>query len=139
MRPPQIVATLDNVMKTLLIAVLSLGLFSCRPSHSSSTAADSTAPSTETSRGSGDISADPNPARGEGKLGETTIAWDTKGRKSGEVYVSKGDGPEKLFGSGSSGSKKVNWISATAPYEFRLYEGTDHRRLLSKVQVTHKN
>ncbi len=125
-------------MKPLLIAVLTFALFSCRPSHSTSTAADSAAPSTETSKGSADISADPNPVSGEGELGETTITWDTKSAKSGEVYVTKGDGPEKLFGSGSSGSKKVKWISAKVRYEFRLYEGSDHSKLLSKVQVTRK-
>lgn len=125
-------------MKALLIAVLSLALFSCRPSHSTSTAADSTAPSAETSKGSANISASPNPVGPGGELGETTITWNTGSDESGEVYVSKGQGPEKLFGSGSSGSKKVTWISANVRYEFRLYEETDHNKLLSKVQVTHK-
>lgn len=124
-------------MKTLLVAVMSLALISCGPSDKSSPTAKKSH-SSAVQEGSATITADPNPIPPGGVLGETTISWNTGNDTPGEVYVAKRSGPEKRFAAGASGSAKAKWIQVHTIFEFRLYEGTAHSKLLAKVQVTHQ-
>jgi len=53
------------------------------------------------------------------------------------VFVVAADGNELLFATAPEGSKDVPWISADAPFEFRLYRGSGtDKKLLDKVIVT---
>ncbi|MGI8890856.1 MAG: hypothetical protein ACR2G0_08770 [Chthoniobacterales bacterium] len=123
-------------MKLLFSLALGLLFISCQPADKSESAAKNDAsPSSETANAA-TISASPKSATGSGPLGETTITWDTGTGAPGEVYVSKNKGEEKRFAEGQSGSKKAPWISPHAHFEFRLYQGTEHKELLGKVDVT---
>ena len=83
------------------------------------------------------ITASPNPVTtGEGP-GTTTITWNTgDSTTTCQVYVSEDGGPERLFVDGSTGSAPAPWIQAGKTFEFRLYAGTEHAKMLAKVQVT---
>jgi hypothetical protein len=82
------------------------------------------------------ITASPNPVpAGEG-LGTATITWNTADGTAGQVYVSADGGPEAPFNGGPSGSVPAPWIEAGKTYEFRLYAGTEHAKVLAKTQVT---
>ena len=82
------------------------------------------------------LKATPNPVPYGVGLGSTTVTWNIGVHSVGQVYVSTNGGPEKLFASGSHGSQDAPWTSANETYEFRLYAGTDHTKLLSAVVVT---
>jgi hypothetical protein len=83
------------------------------------------------------IVAEPNPVPSGPGLGQTKISWATLGGAVGEVFVSRDNGPERLFASESVGSAEANWIAAGSHYEFRLYtKNGGTRRLLAKVVVT---
>ncbi len=127
-------------MKALLVVILGFVLSACGASHHSTQAKNknSSAEEAKVPNGAATIKADPNPVPPGGELGTTTITWDTGGNESGQVFVAKDDGPEKLFGTGASGSSEVKWIRIHTRYEFRLYEGTQHDKLLGKVQVVHE-
>lgn len=82
------------------------------------------------------ITASPNPVTtGEGP-GTTTITWNTGDRTMGQVYVSEDGAPETLFAAGPTGSAPAPWIQAGKTFEFRLYAGTEHAKVLAKIQVT---
>jgi hypothetical protein len=84
------------------------------------------------------ITASPNPVTtGEGP-GTTTITWNTGtgDGTTGQVYVSEDGGPERLWVEASTGSAPVAWIQAGKTFEFRLYAGTEHTKVLAKTQVT---
>ena len=82
------------------------------------------------------ITASPNPVTtGEGS-GTTTITWNTGDSATGQVYVSEDGGPEKLWAEGPTGSGPVTWIQAGKTFEFRLYAGTEHAKVLAKTEVT---
>ena len=82
------------------------------------------------------VTAEPNPVpEGEG-LGTTKITWRTGSDTSGEVYVATDGGQETLFVRGSEGSADAPWITAGSTYEFRLYEGRDHKKVLAHATVT---
>ena len=82
------------------------------------------------------IMASPNPViTGEGS-GTTTITWNTGDGTTGQVYVSEDGAPETLFTAGSTGSAPAPWIQAGKTFEFRLYAGTEHAKVLAKAQVT---
>lgn len=68
-------------------------------------------------------------------IGSTTITWKTPGNSWAEVYVSQDNGPETLFVAGPTGFKIAPWIQAGHVYEFRLYEGREHSKLLGSVTV----
>lgn len=122
-------------MKKFLVSALGLMLFctSCNRSPSpSSENKDITASSEKASAAT--ISASPNPIPTGAKLGTTTLTWDTHGDE-GQVYVSENDGAEKLLASGATGSQSVDWIRAHTHYEFRLYEGSAHSKVLAQVEV----
>ena len=82
------------------------------------------------------ITASPNPVTtGEGP-GTTTITWNTGDGTTGQVYVSEDGAPETLFTAGPPGSAPAPWIQAGKTFEFRLYAGTEHTKVLAKTQVT---
>jgi len=68
-------------------------------------------------------------------MGATKITWDTSDDSPGEVYVSENGEQETLFATGPQGSKEASWILADQSYDFRLYAGTEHNRLLDEVRV----
>ena len=82
------------------------------------------------------ITASPNPVTvGQGP-GTTTITWNTGDGTTGQVYVSEDGAPENLFTAGPTGSAPAPWIQAGKTFEFRLYAGTEHAKVLAKIQVT---
>jgi len=82
------------------------------------------------------ITASPNPVTvGEGP-GTTTVTWNTGDGTAGQVYVSVDGGPEAVFAFGPSGSNAASWIQAGKTFEFRLYAGAEHTKVLAKTQVT---
>jgi len=82
------------------------------------------------------IAASPNPVTtGEGS-GTTTITWNTGDGTTGQVYVSEGGAPDTLFATDATGSAPAPWIQAGKTFEFRLYAGTEHAKVLAKTQVT---
>jgi hypothetical protein len=82
------------------------------------------------------ISASPNPVSiGEGP-GTTTVSWNTGDGSAGEVFVLEDGAPEKMFAMGPAGSASAPWIQAGKTFEFRLYAGSDHAKMLAKTQVT---
>jgi hypothetical protein len=68
--------------------------------------------------------------------GTTTITWNTGDGSVGTVYLAKDGEPEAAFASGAPGSASAPWIEAGKTYEFRLYAGTEHTKMLAKTQVT---
>jgi hypothetical protein len=67
-----------------------------------------------------------------------TLTWRTADDGWAEVWVSVDGGPETLFVEGSSGYKLATWIEPGHRYDFRLYEGKAHDRLLGSVVVTRR-
>jgi hypothetical protein len=82
------------------------------------------------------ITASPNPVSTGGRNGTTTVTWNTGDGTQGQVFVSVDGGQEGMFASGPSGSAPAGWIQAGKTFEFRLYAGTEHAKVLSKTQVT---
>jgi hypothetical protein len=126
-------------MKLMVVAILSLTLCACGPARRSAQPEKKNASNKENGtapKSAATITADPNPVPPGGELGATTITWDTGSDQSGEVYVSENGGPEKRFVAGSSGSHNVKWVRAGKRYEFRLYEGSAHSKMLANVLVT---
>jgi hypothetical protein len=110
--------------------VLPLFFFAaCNPSKAPEATAPSGSPGAS-------VTASPNPVLvGEG-TGNTTVTWNTGDGSAGTVYLSKDGGPEAAFASGPPGSAAAPWIEAGITYEFRLYAGTEHSKMLAKTQVT---
>ena len=82
------------------------------------------------------ITASPNPViTGEGS-GTTTITWNTGDGTPGQIYVSEDGAAERLFVEGATGSTPAAWIQAGKTFEFRLYDGNEHAKVLAKTQVT---
>jgi hypothetical protein len=107
-------------------------LAACNPSK----APETTAPSGSPGASGATITASPNPVPvGQGP-GTTTVSWNTGDGGGGQVYVSSDGGSETLFADGASGSAAAPWIEAGKTYEFRLYAGTEHAKMLAKTQVT---
>ena len=106
-------------------------LAGCNPSKGP----EATAPSGSPAVGA-PITASPNqvPA-GEGN-GTTTISWNTGDGSWAQVYVAVDGGSEALFASAPQGSAAAPWIETGKTFEFRLYAGTEHTKLLAKTQVT---
>lgn len=84
----------------------------------------------------GKIEAGPNPVPGGPGWGTTTVTWSTSDRSWAQVYLAVEGKPETLFTEGPSGSVPAPWIGAGPVYEFRLYAGKDHKKVLSSVKVT---
>lgn len=90
----------------------------------------------QSTAGKATLTADPNPVAGGAGWGTTTVKWDTGDNSWGQVYVFVKGRDEVLFIEGPSGSKQAPWISIGPEYQFRLYEGKDHKVLLASVTVT---
>jgi hypothetical protein len=117
------------------IAIL-LPLFffaACGPSKSPEATASAASPAAS----SATITASPNPVTtGEGP-GTTTITWNTgDSATTGQVYVSEDGRPERLWAEAPTGSGSAPWIQVGKTFEFRLYAGTEHAKVLAKIQVT---
>ncbi len=118
-------------MKKFTSAAILLPLFffaGCNPSTN--------APSASPGASTATITASPNPVPAGQQAGTTTVTWNTGDGSAGQVYVSPNGGPEAVFAAGTSGSVAAPWISAGTTYEFRLYAGTEHTKMLAKTQVT---
>jgi hypothetical protein len=82
------------------------------------------------------ITASPNPVPISEGPGTTTITWNTGDGTAGQIYVSEDGAPERLFTAGPSGSLAAPWIQPGKTFEFRLYAGTEHAKVLARIQVT---
>ena len=80
------------------------------------------------------IIATPNPAPAGRGPGKTIVNWHTGDGSPGQVYVSVGGGPERLFSTNPSHQEAT--INTKDVYEFRLYAGTDHTTRLATAKVT---
>ncbi len=80
------------------------------------------------------IIAIPNPVPAGRGPGKTIVNWHTGDGAPGQVYVSVGGGPERLFSSNPSHQEAT--INSKDKYEFRLYAGTEHVTQLATVKVT---
>jgi len=104
---------------------------------SSSTPTPGSETASPSATSSASIVANPNPVSAGKSFGKTTITWNTGDGTVGQVYVSEGGAPEKLFADERpQGSQDAPWIGAGTPYEFRLYAGKEHKNLLASVKVT---
>ena len=86
------------------------------------------------------ITASPNPVPIPAKAdkGPTVISWNTGDpTREGEVYACNlSNNKENLFaGLAPSGSKEAPWIPKAGAFEFRLYEGKEHKKVLAAVTV----
>jgi hypothetical protein len=80
------------------------------------------------------IIAIPNPVPAGRGPGRTIVTWHTGDGAPGQVYVSIGGQPERLFSSNPSHQETT--INSKDEYEFRLYAGSDHATQLATVKVT---
>ena len=78
------------------------------------------------------IIATPNPVPAGRGPGKTIVNWHTGDGSPGQVYVSVGGGPERLFSTNPSHQEAT--INSKDVYEFRLYAGTDHATRLGDGQ-----
>ena len=123
---------MKRFIRTAAVILPLFFLAACNPSK----APEATAPSGSPGASGATIAASPNPVPvGQGP-GTTTVSWNTGDGSAGQVYVSKDGGAEALFAAGPPGSAAAPWIEAGITYEFRLYAGTDHAKILGKTQVT---
>jgi hypothetical protein len=97
---------------------------------------EATAPSASPEASTATITASPNPVPVSQAPGTTTVTWNTGDGSAGQVFVSEGGAPDRMFASGPSGSVAAPWIQAGTTFEFRLYAGTEHAKVLAKTQVT---
>ena len=109
-----------------------LFLAGCNPSKGP----EATAPSGSPAASGAPITASPNPVPAGQGNGTTTISWNTGDGSWAQVYVSVDGGSEALFASAPQGSAAAPWIETGKTFEFRLYAGTEHTKLLAKTQVT---
>jgi ABC-type transport system substrate-binding protein len=103
-----------------------------------SKAPEANEPTTSPGASTATITASPNPVPVTQGPATTTITWNTGDRSGGQVYLSKDGGPEALFGGlAPTGSvTTAPWIEAGSTYEFRLYAGSEHTKMLAKTTVT---
>ena len=88
--------------------------------------------------GAATIAASPNPVTtGEGSRVPSTITWNTSdGCYRPGLCLGGWQTRETLFTEGPTGSASAPWIQAGKTFEFRLYAGTQHNKVLAKIQVT---
>ena len=79
------------------------------------------------------IIATPNPVPAGRGPGKTIVNWHTGDGSPGQVYVSVGGGPERLFSTNPSHQEAA--INSKDVYEFRLYAGTDRETRLAATKV----
>ena len=123
---------MKRFIRTTAVVLPLFFLAACNPSK----APEANAPTASPGASTATITASPNPVPvGEGP-GTTTITWNTGDGSVGTVYLAKNGEPEAVFASGTPGSAPAPWIEAGKTYEFRLYAGTEHTKMLAKAQVT---
>jgi hypothetical protein len=123
---------MKRFIRTTAVVLPLFFLAACNPSK----APEANAPTGSPGASTAIITASPNPVPvGQGP-GITTVSWNTGDGTAGQVYLSKDGGPEAIFASGTPGSAAAPWIEAGITYEFRLYAGTEHAKMLAKTQVT---
>ncbi len=130
--------TLAGVLFAVALSAFSLvGCGKSEPTAPEPTATSSQ-PATPQPASSGlQITAEPNPVPAGPDKGKTTITWNAGPGNTCEVYLVTKDGGEKLFGGiAPRGRQEVAWIAAGGVYEFRMYEGKEHKKLLGSVTVT---
>jgi hypothetical protein len=81
------------------------------------------------------LTAAPNPVSVQSALGKTTITWSVRDGGAGQIYVARDGGPEQLVTQGAEGREEVAWIEPGSVYDFRLYAGLEHKRMLTSVTV----
>jgi hypothetical protein len=119
-------------IRTIAVVLPLFFLAACNPSKGPEANAPTASPGASTAT----ITASPNPVLvGQGTAGTTTITWNTGDGSEGQVYLAKDGEPEAAFATGPSGSSAAPWIQAGTTYEFRLYTGTEHTKMLAKTQV----
>jgi hypothetical protein len=123
---------MKRFIRTTAVVLPLFFLAACNPSKAPEANAPTTSPGASTAR----ITASPNPVVAGQGAATTTITWDTGDGSVGQVYVSSDGASEGLFASGPSGSAAAPWIVAGKTWEFRLYAGTEHTKVLAKTQVT---
>jgi hypothetical protein len=123
---------MKRFIRTTAVLLPLFVLAACNPSK----APEANAPIASPGASTATITASPNPVLvGQGS-GTTTITWNTGDGSAGQVYLAKDGEPEAIFASGTPGSAAAPWIQAGTTYEFRLYAGTEHTKMLAKTQVT---
>jgi hypothetical protein len=115
---------------TILLPLLSFA--ACGPSKSPEANASVASPAASAAT----IAASPNPVTTGEAPGTTTITWNTGDGSMGQVYVSEDGTPENLFATAPKGSAPAPWIRAGKMFEFSLYAGTEHAKVLAKTRVT---
>jgi hypothetical protein len=129
-RMPRHFASLSSAIAVLAAILL---LFpGCKPSNEAPNVADN-ARRTATSAS---ISASPNPVPAGNGNGTTTIKWTTGDGSMGQIYVTSEAGEETLFAGAPEGSTDAPWIQSDKTYEFRLYAGSEHLKVLATIAVT---
>src|SRR6266436_7878936 len=117
---------MKRFIRTTAVVLPVFFLAACNPSK----ALEANAPAASPAASTATITASPNPVTtGEGP-GTTTITWNTADGAAGQVYVSEDGGPERLFVEGPTGSSPAAWIQAGKTFEFRLYAGLEHAKVL---------
>jgi hypothetical protein len=123
---------MKRFIPTIAILLPLIFFAACGPSKNPEATASAASPAAAAAT----IAASPNPVTtGEGS-GNTTVTWNTGDGSTGQVYVSMDGAPETLFAGGPTGSAPAPWIQAGKTFEFRLYAGTEHAKVLAKTQVT---
>src|SRR5438132_4830109 len=119
---------MKRFIRTTAVVLPVFFLAACNPSK----APEANAPAASPAASAATITASPNPVTvGEGP-GTTTVTWNTGDGTAGQVYVSVDGGPEAVFAFGPSGSNAASWIQAGKTFEFRLYAGAEHTKVLAK-------
>ena len=131
----------DRLFPLVCIIATALPLTACSrqadelPAAQTQPAAASTTP--VTGGDSATITAEPNPVPTSSGKGSTTVTWSFDKGTVGEVYLwTKSQGEKQFAGASPRGSQNADWIAAGGVYEFRLYEGKEHKRQLASVRVT---
>ena len=123
---------MKRFVPTIVILLPLLFFAACGPSKSPDVNASGASPGAAAAT----ITASPNPVTISDKAGTTTITWNTGDGTMGQVYVMEDGAPDHLFSTGPTGSAPAPWIGPGKTFEFSLYAGTEHAKVLAKTQVT---
>jgi hypothetical protein len=119
-----------------VLAAILLLFPGCKPSNEAPNVADNARQAASPAATSASISASPNPVPAGNGNGTTTIKWTTGDGSMGQIYVTSEPGEETLFAGAPEGSTDAPWIQSDKTYEFRLYAGSEHRKVLATIAVT---
>jgi len=123
---------MKRFIRTTAVVMPLFFLAACNPSK----APEANAPTGSPGGSTATITASPNPVPAGQGPGTTTITWNTGDGSVGTVYLEGDGGTGVSFAGGASGSAVAPWIEAGQVFEFRLYAGTEHTKMLAKTQVT---